>query len=116
MRWHFRKQMKWRETLCDYVCALGWPLPQFTCPVSVRVVRKYGYRKRPYDTDNLYAAVKPLLDVLKAPRGRSRRGLSIILEDNPAYCQLTVTQEKSSDKSTRISIEVVDRRLSDASM
>lgn len=116
MRWHFRKQMKWRETLCDYVCAFGWPLPQFDGPVYVRVVRKYGFRKRAYDTDNLYAAVKPLLDVLKTPKGRSRRGLSVILEDNPRLCHLTVTQEKSSDKSTRISIEVVDKRIADSMM
>lgn len=116
MRWHFRKQMKWRETLCDYVCAFGWPLPQFTGPVYVRIVRKFGYRKRAYDIDNLYASVKPLLDVLKAPRGRSRRGLSVILEDNPQYCQLTVSQEKSADKTTKISIEVVDKRIADSMM
>lgn len=114
MRWHYRKQMQWRDILCQYVCALGWPLPQFDGPVYVRVVRRYGFRKRAYDTDNLYASVKPLLDVLKRPRGRSRKGLSIITEDNPQFCHLTVTQEKSPDKATRISIEVLDKGIADA--
>lgn len=107
MRWHFRKQKKWREQLEQYIYVLGQPLLKFQCPVKVEIVRQYGYRKRAYDTDNLYAAAKPILDVLKEPRGRSRYGLGVILEDNPAYCSLSVSQEKSSDKSTRISVKVV---------
>ena len=107
MRWHFRKQKKWREQLEQYIYALGSPLAKFQKPVNVTIVRQYGYRKRAYDTDNLYAAVKPILDVLKEPRGRSRYGLGVILEDNPMYCSLMVSQEKSLDKNTRIVIRVV---------
>ena len=107
MRWHFRKQKKWREQLEQYIYVLGQPLLKFQCPVKVEIVRQFGHRKRGYDTDNLYAAAKPILDVMKEPRGRSRYGLGIILEDNPQYCSLVVRQEKSSDKNTRIVINVV---------
>jgi hypothetical protein len=107
MRWHFRKQKKWRDQLEQYVYVLGSPLPKFQCPVNVNIVRQYGFRKREYDTDNLYAAAKPILDVIKEPKGRSRHGLGVIMEDNPRVCCLTVRQEKSSDKNTRIIIEVL---------
>lgn len=116
MRWHFRKQAKHKETIAQYIAVLGRPLPRFDGPVKVNIVREYGYRKRPYDTDNLYAAAKPILDALKTPRGRTRHGLSIIDEDNPSVCCLTVTQRKSLDKSTRIVVEVLDWRKSDAIM
>jgi hypothetical protein len=108
MRWHFRKQKSWRERIEQYIFVLGSPLPKYECPVSVTITRFYGHRKRAYDTDNLYAAAKPILDALKSPRGRSRHGLSVILEDNPEYCHLKVQQEKSKDKSTRIVVEVID--------
>ena len=108
MRWHYRRQGKWRDMVEQYIYVLGSPLPEFTTAVSVNITREYGYRKRPYDTDNLYAAAKPILDALKCPRGRSRHGLSVIREDNPKWCKLTVTQRKSFDKATRIVIEVID--------
>jgi hypothetical protein len=108
MRWHFRKQKKWRDLLAQYVCALGSPLPTFNTPVKVVVTRLYGFRKRAYDTDNAYASVKPLLDVLKSPKGRSRYGLSIIEEDNPSWCKLVVLQQKAEGKSTEILVEVLD--------
>ena len=114
MRWHFRKQKAWRERIEQYIFVLGSPLPKYTCPVAVTITRHYGYRKRPYDTDNLYAAAKPILDALKSPRGRSRHGLSVILEDNPEYCKLTVRQTKSADKSTKIVVEVLDLDSADA--
>lgn len=113
MRWHFRKQKAWRERIEQYIFVLGSPLPKYECPVAVTITRFYGHRKRAYDTDNLYAAAKPILDALKAPRGRSRHGLSVILEDNPEYCHLKVRQEKSKDKSTRILIEVLDLSIPD---
>ena len=108
MRWHFRKQKKWRETLAQYVFALGSPLPTFETPVTVRITRMYGFRKRAYDTDNAYASVKPLLDILKTPRGRSRYGLSVIHEDNPSWCRLVVNQQKAEGKSSEIIVEVLD--------
>ena len=108
MRWHFRKQMKWRDSLTSYVVAIGSPLPRFSGPVKVNIIRKIGYRKREFDTDNLYAACKTLLDVMKAPRGRSRYGLSVFQDDNPKMCSLTVTQEKSQNKRCEIWVEVLD--------
>ena len=108
MRWHFRKRSQWCNQIEQYIFCMGSPLVHFTNPVSVNIVREFGYRKRDYDTDNLYASVKPVLDALKTPRGRMRRGLSVIVEDNPKWCQLTVTQRKSKDKKTRILVEVVD--------
>lgn len=114
MRWHFRKQKKWRTLLEQYIFVLGGPLPRFECPVRVNITRFYGFRKRAYDTDNLYAAAKPILDALKAPRGRSHHGLSVILEDNPEMCRLEVRQEKSKDKDTKILIEVIDLQSADA--
>jgi hypothetical protein len=116
MRWHFRKQAKHKELIESWISVLGAPLPRFECPVKVRITREFGHRKRSYDTDNLYAAAKPILDALKAPKGRSRTGLSVIMEDNPKVCQLTVEQRKSSDKSTRIIVEVLDFSESDANM
>jgi len=114
MRWHFRKQKAWRNIIEQYIFVLGSPLPKFECPVAVNITRMYGYRKRAFDTDNLYAGAKPILDVLKTPRGRSNHGLSVILEDNPEFCRLTVKQEKSPDKSTKIVIEILDLAVADA--
>jgi hypothetical protein len=116
MRWHFRKQMKWRDTLTMYVIALGSPLPKFPGPVKVNITRMIGYRKRDFDTDNLYASCKTLLDVMKSPRGRSRHGLSVFQDDNPKMCQLTVTQRKSENKRSEILVEVLDNSSSVANV
>ena len=116
MRWHYRKQTAWRNTIEQYIFVLGQPIIQFDGPVFVDIVRHYGHRKREYDTDNLYASVKPILDSLKTPKGRSRSGLSVIVDDNPKICRLSVSQQKSSDKFSKIVVSVVDRKLSDTKM
>ena len=116
LRWHFRKRKQWQVRFEQYVWALGHPFPQYNCPCRVQITRMFGHRKRPYDTDNLYAGAKPILDTLKTPRGRSKNGLSIILEDNPKMCRLIVEQKKSLDKSTKILIEVFPLATNDASM
>ena len=58
------------------------------------IARMYGKGQRPLDTDNLYGGCKLLIDAMKAPKGRSRRGLSIIMEDNPKALDLSVNPQR----------------------
>ena len=46
------------------------------------------------DTDNSWASAKPLVDVLCIASKRHPRALGIITDDDPAHCELVVTQER----------------------
>jgi hypothetical protein len=82
--------------------------------VIVRITRFYGYKKRAFDDDNLYSSAKLTIDSLKCPNKRSNNGLSVILNDDPMNCKIELFQQRSSDKSTKILIEVLDRSNPDA--
>lgn len=114
MRWHYRRQKDWQTKIEQYLYVLGNPLPKFPGKVGVHIERIYGHRKRDFDYDNLYAGAKTILDALKTPRGRTRRGLSVIEEDNPRMCDLLVTQSRSQDKSTKVRITILDLSSPDA--
>lgn len=107
LRSHFSKRVKFQRMAEQYIFVLGSPLPSFKCPVTVRITRFYGFGKRAYDTDNLYASAKQVIDSLKTPKGRSRKGLSIIVDDDPRNCKIELLQQKSPDKSTKVLIEVL---------
>lgn len=108
MRMHFWQRIKEHEKLVDLVLAFGDDLFEFDEPVDITVVREYGYRKRQMDPDNLYGAVKILLDVLRKSSPRSKKvSLGIIADDSPNnIANLSVTQVKSSDKTTRLRVLV----------
>lgn len=107
LRAHFSKRVKFQRMIEQYIFVLGSPLPKFECPVIVRITRFYGFQKRAYDEDNLYASAKQVIDSLKAPKGRSRKGLSVIADDDPKNCKIQLLQEKSPDKISRLLIEVL---------
>ena len=108
MRMHFWQRIKEHEKLVDLVLAYGEDVVEFEEPVNITVVREYGYRKRQMDPDNLYGAVKILLDVLRKSSPRSKKiSLGIIADDSPNnIANLSVTQVKSADKTTRLRVSV----------
>ncbi len=108
MRMHFGQVKKEHEKLAHLMYAFGNELIHFTEPVNIEIKREYGYRKRQMDPDNLYGSCKILLDVLRKPSPRSKKpSLGIIADDSPNnIANLSVTQSKSPDKTTRIRISV----------
>ena len=108
MRMHFWQINKEHAKLSQLMYVFGDKLVQFTKPVNISIKREYGYRKRQMDPDNLYGACKILLDVLRMPSPRSKKSsLGIITDDSPNnIANLSVTQSKSPDKTTRIHVSV----------
>lgn len=102
MKWFM--QAKQKESAINLVSVYGRPLPTFNGPVAMVIVRKFGKRQRPLDTDNLYGGCKLLIDAMKAPKGRSRRGLSILMDDDPRSLDLWVAQCKNTEESCDIAI------------
>lgn len=94
MKWF--RQKKEKELAMTLIGLYGRPCPVFDCPVAMVIVRRFGKRQRPLDTDNLYGGCKLLIDAMKAPKGRSRRGLSILMDDDPRSLDLWVTQCKNT--------------------
>ena len=83
--------------------------PEFLGPVELEIVRHYGKRKRAYDPDNLYFSVKPLIDVLKKRKGRSKIGLGVIQDDNSDIIrELRVRQARSDDGIPRVAVSISD--------
>ena len=108
MRMHFWQRNKEHEKLGDLILVYGDDVVEFDHPVDITVVREFGYRKRQMDPDNLYGSVKILLDVLRLPSPRSKKvSLGIIADDSPNnIANLSVKQEKSCDKVTRLRVHV----------
>ena len=108
MRMHFWQRNKEHEKLVDLILVYGQDVVEVDAPVDITVVREYGYRKRQMDPDNLYGAVKTLLDVLRKPSPRSKKvSLGIIADDSPNnISNLSVTQKKSEDKTTRLRVSI----------
>lgn len=102
MKWFM--QSKQKDQAMMLVSIYGRPTPEFAGPVRMVIARMYGKRQRPLDTDNLYGGCKLLIDCMKAPKGRSKRGLSVIAEDNPKALDLTVVQFKNNSDSCDIGI------------
>lgn len=76
-------------------------VPKFKGPVELTITRLIGHRQRRWDVDNLWGAVKPLVDALRESkqmanqRGRTTQGgLGIIAEDDPDALELYVGQRK----------------------
>lgn len=106
LRMQWFRQAKEKELAMMMISIYGRPIPEFSGPVRMVIARKYGKRQRPLDTDNLYGGCKLLIDAMKEPKGRSRRGLSVITEDNPRALDLTVIQFKNTEPSCDIAIFV----------
>ena len=109
MRMHFaqrgKEHTKTVELLHIYSTS---PMVEFSGEVDISITRQYGYRKRAMDEDNLYGACKILLDALRRPSPRSKKpSLGLIKDDSPNTIRsLSVKQEKSKDKVTRIVVRV----------
>jgi hypothetical protein len=67
------------------------PIVKMRCKITL-------YHSRPYDKDNSYGAVKPLVDAIKHWK--------LIVDDSPEYLDLTVEQEKCSHKKWHTTIEL----------
>ena len=106
MRMHYRTRAKEAEKVYNLLWCYGRPFVQFDCPVRVHIVREWGKRQRAMDEDNLYGSCKMLIDALKKPKGRSRRGLSIILDDDPSVVSLKVEQRKNDEGLSKVIVKV----------
>lgn len=67
------------------------PMVKMNCSITL-------YHSRLYDKDNLYGAVKPVVDGLNA--------LHLIYDDSPEYLQLTVDQQKCPHKERHTEIRL----------
>jgi len=104
MRMKWFMQSKEKDRAMSLIAVYGRPIPQYHVPVAMAIVRKYGKRQRKLDTDNLYGGCKLLVDAMKAAKGRSKRGLSILMDDDPRSLDLWVTQAKNTEDSCDIEI------------
>jgi hypothetical protein len=102
MKWFVRDRFK--EEAISRLVVYGSPYPQYPGKVRMVIARMYGKRQRDLDTDNLYGGCKLLIDAMKMPKGRSRRCLSIIREDNPSMLDLRVVQFKGAAEDCEIGI------------
>lgn len=78
-------------------------VPKFEGRVRLTIIRLIGKRGRKMDTENLYGAVKPLVDAMREQRsGRNQRGanrhggIGIFRDDNPDDLELIVEQCKAA--------------------
>lgn len=94
------------EMLHIYGLASKQGLPVFVGPVKLTITRLWGKRQRAWDIENLYGAVKPLIDAMRVEkaaggrrdRGRGRQGgLGIIEDDDPGMLDLRVHQMRNPD-------------------
>jgi hypothetical protein len=106
MRMHYRTRLREFDKVRDLLWYYGRPLPEFTRPVRLQITRLWGKRQRAMDLDNLYGSCKHLIDALKRPKGRSRKGLSVILDDDPSHIFLTVDQIKDEDGLRQVKIRI----------
>lgn len=102
MKWFV--QEKFKNEAINRLVVYGSPYPKYFGRVKMVIARMYGKRQRDLDTDNLYGGCKLLIDAMKMPKGRSRRGLSIIKEDNPASLHLRVVQFRGQEEHCEIGI------------
>ena len=109
MRMHFAQRNKEHVKVVDLLSIYSkGPMVEFSGQVDISITRQYGYRKRAMDEDNLYGACKILLDAIRRPSPRSKKiSLGLIKDDSPNIIKsLSVKQEKSKDKTTRIVVKI----------
>ncbi len=109
LRMHYRTRMRERQRVVDLIWAYGRPFKEFDCPVNVHITRLWGKRQRAMDEDNLYGSCKDVIDALKKPKGRTRQGHSVILDDDPSHVSLKVEQRKDDEGMRRVQIKVYPR-------
>tara|TARA_R100000458_G_scaffold45232_1_gene43434 strand:- start:4360 stop:4773 length:414 start_codon:yes stop_codon:yes gene_type:complete len=110
MRMHYRTRIREFDRVRDLLWAYGRPLPEFTGPVNLTIYRQWGKRQRAMDPDNLYGSCKQLIDALKKPKGRSRKGLSVILDDDPSNVYLKVEQHKDENGLRRVTVKITPQQ------
>jgi hypothetical protein len=103
-RMHFGQRSRLKRSIETMLVGYGDPIFLLKGPVDLTIIRRYGYRKREFDEDNLYGACKPLIDAMKVRKKNKDGGLGIIKDDSPKHLNLMVTQEKSSEKESSIVI------------
>jgi len=106
LRMHYRTRMREFDKARDLIWAYGRPLPVFEGQVNLEITRLWGFRQRGMDLDNLYASCKLLIDALKKPKGRFKKGLSVIMDDDPSHVVLKVHQQKSDDGQKKVRIKI----------
>ncbi len=109
-----RKNKKKALDLLHIYALQSGGLPKFKGKVNVTITRLWGKRQRAMDIENLYGAVKPLIDAMREPKkagGRLDRkrgqqgGLGIIEDDDPESMGLTVHQQKNDGRYPRCPID-----------
>ena len=106
MRMHYRTRTREFDRVRDLLWYYGRPLPEYTTPVILQITRFWGKRQRAMDLDNLYGSCKHLIDALKKPKGRYRKGLSVILDDDPSNIFLTVNQIKDENGLRQVKVKI----------
>lgn len=86
-RMHWAKRQRYTRDLSWLVWSAVCHLDRSSWPIQRAKVTVTRYGKRDLDTDNLYASVKSLADILKV-----KGGLGIIQDDDPNHCELVATQ------------------------
>ena len=95
-RMHWRAQRRLNDNRRLWIRAY---LPEYYLKPIVRMRCKITlHHSRPYDTDNAYGAVKPVVDALRA--------WQLIFDDTKEYLDLTVEQAKSNRKKPLTVIEL----------
>lgn len=101
-----REQMAW-----EIAAALAGFRPR--APIKYARVQVFRHSTGVPDTDNLYAACKPLLDVLQPATDRRVYGLGIIENDKPTKCELRAFDAPLPNRQlpfTRVIITEIDAK------
>ena len=106
-RMHFGQRARLKRSIETMIVGYGDEIRLVESPVELKIIRKYGYRKREFDEDNLYGSCKILIDALKVMKKNKDGGLGIIEDDSPKHLTLMVTQEKSDSKESSVVIKVI---------
>lgn len=100
----YKIELAWdvKLALRDSVCLL----PDRPFDMSRITVWRHSVQ-RP-DTDNLYASLKPLCDVLQPCTAKRKYGLGVIVDDAPGVCEMRAFWNKAprrNDQRTVVAVE-----------
>lgn len=106
---HWSRSRKDKQRALDHLWARFHEqhggVPQFAGPVRLRIIRIIGHRCRPWDEDNLAAAMKPVIDALRRRTAHHHGGLGVFEDDSPAMLTLEIEQRKPLVTSTVVALE-----------
>lgn len=76
-------------------------LPAASTPQRLHLILIHAKGSRTLDTDQVYAALKPVVDGL--------RDAQLILDDSPTWLYYTASQEKGTDSAIRVRVYLSER-------